>query len=118
MKDSEAITSVKVTTICPALVNTPLITPEKIVQFSMSEERGLSPESVAENMLQLIQEKKYTCGTVLELSLAGTRVVPDWNIDPPHAPGSGSNAKEQAEGLQALMKPIQDKLATEKASKL
>jgi len=118
MKDSEAITGVRVTTICPALVNTPLITPDKIVQYSMSEEKALSPEDVASNMLHLIQQKKYECGTVLELSLAGTRVVPEWNIDPPNAPGSGSNAEEVKAGAAALMKPIQDKLATEKASKL
>jgi hypothetical protein len=118
MKDSEPLTGVKVTTICPALVNTPLITADKIKQFSMSEERGLSADEVAESMLPLIQEKKYGCGTVLEISKGGKRLIPEWNIDPPQAPGSGGNPAEVAAGQQALMKPIQDKLSKEKASKL
>jgi hypothetical protein len=55
---------------------------------------------------------------VLEISKGGKRLIPEWNIDPPQAPGSGGNPAEVAAGQQALMKPIQDKLSKEKASKL
>lgn len=118
MKDSEPLTGVKITTICPGLVNTPLFTADKIEQYSFHENKALSPDNVAKNMLELIQQKKYGCGTVLELSMAGTRVVPEWNIPPPSAEGTGQNENEQAAGLKALLGPIQDKLGLEKRAKL
>ncbi|KAF2679239.1 NAD(P)-binding protein [Lentithecium fluviatile CBS 122367] len=118
MKDSEPLTSVKITTICPGLVNTPLFTPDKITQYSFAESKALMPGDVAANMLRLLQEKEFGCGTVLELSKAGTRVVPEWNIEPSSAEGTGQNEDEQKAGLQALLGPIREKLGGEKASKL
>lgn len=118
MKDSESLTSVKVTTMCPGLVNTPLITPDKVTQYSFTENKALSPDDVAKHMLKLIQEKQYGCGTVLELSKGGTRVVPEWNADPPSGSGTGQDEKEQAAGLQALLDPIEARLSSERASKL
>lgn len=118
MKDSEPLTGVKITTICPGLVNTPLVTLDKREQYSFHENKALTPHSVAKNMLELIQKKEYGCGTVLELSKAGTRVVPEWNISPPSAEGTGQNEVELAAGLEALLAPIQATLAREKAAKL
>lgn len=118
MKDSESLTGVKITTICPGLVNTPLFTDDKKDQYSFHENKALTPDNVAKNMIDLIQKKEYGCGTVLELSMAGTRVVPEWNIAPPSAEGTGQNESEQAAGLKALLRPIQEKLDLEKGSKL
>ncbi|KAF1961034.1 NAD(P)-binding protein [Byssothecium circinans] len=75
---SEALTGVKITTICPSLVNTPLIDSQKRKQFNFSEGQGLSPDVVAKNMLKLIQEKELGSGTVLEVAAEGTRVIPEW----------------------------------------
>lgn len=70
-------------------------------------------------MLEVIQEKKYGCGTVLEVSKAGTRVIPEWNIAPPSGTGTGLKEEEVAAGAKALLEPILKKLETEKkASKL
>jgi len=117
MKDTESLTGVKVTTILPALVNTPLITPDKAAQFSVRENRALSPEDVARNMLALLQEKAYGCGTVFEVSLSGTRLVPEWNIDPPSGSGTGQDAAEIDAGGAALLTPIKEKLETEREYK-
>jgi len=34
-------------------------------------------------MDSLIEEAKYTGGTIFEISKLGKRVIPEWNIDPP-----------------------------------
>lgn len=34
-------------------------------------------------MISLIEESRYSSGTVFEISMLGERVVPAWNIDPP-----------------------------------
>ncbi|KAH7115891.1 hypothetical protein B0J11DRAFT_113001 [Dendryphion nanum] len=118
LKDTESLTGVKITTICPALVNTPLFTPDKVSQFSFSENKALSPDQVAENMLKLLQEKEYECGTVLELSMSGTRKVPEWNIAPPAGEGTGQELNADAM-YQAMLGPITKKLESERnASKL
>lgn len=115
LKDSEPITGVKVTAICPAVVNTPLFTPEKQSQFSYHASKALSPETVAEHMTQLIQEKRYGCGTVLELSLKGSRVIPEWNIPPPDGEGTGAEFDMEA-FTKAMLKPIVEKLDTERGT--
>lgn len=78
----------------------------------------MKPGDVAKSMLELLQEKKYGCGTVLEISLAGTRVIPEWGIEPPSAHGTGLNEEDVAAGMEALLKPIQEKLSQEKGPKL
>jgi short-subunit dehydrogenase len=119
MTGSESFTGVKVTTICPGLVATPLFTEDKKEQYSFAENKALKPSDVATGMLDLIQKKEFGCGTVYEISLAGTRIIPEWNIEPPSAEGTGQNEAEMAAGMKALLGPIQDKLRGEmKGSKL
>lgn len=115
MTASEALTGVKVTTICPGLVATPLFTSDKKEQYSFHENNALRPDDVAKGMLDLIQKKELGCGTVYEISLAGTRVIPEWNIMPPSAEGTGQNEAEVAAGAEALLLPIQEKLRGEMA---
>ena len=118
MTATEGITGVKVTTICPGLVHTPLFTDDKKSQFSFQERNALKPDEVATSMLELLQEKKYECGTVLEISLAGTRVIPEWNVSPPNAAGTGQNKAELDAGLKALLRPIEEKLKGETGPEL
>jgi hypothetical protein len=40
-------------------------------------------------MVEMCQQKAYGGGVVLETSLYGTRVIPEWNIDPPKHPPLG-----------------------------
>lgn len=120
MKGSEPMTSVKITTICPGLVDTPLVNTDKATQFSFSKKKALAPGEVAKVMLDLIQDKKYECGTVLELTKGGTRIIPDWNVDPPSGSGTGQDEQDeqdQQQMLRTMLQPIQDTLDTERSSK-
>lgn len=118
MTTSESFTGVKITTICPGLVHTPLFTEDKKTQYSFHESKALKPDDVAWSMLDLIQNKKFGCGTVYEISMAGTRVIPEWNVSPPASQGAGTDKEEMAAGMKALLGPIQEKLKTEKGSRL
>ncbi|KAL5425033.1 hypothetical protein PMIN06_005664 [Paraphaeosphaeria minitans] len=119
MTASEPFTGVKITTICPGLVATPLFTDDKKEQYSFHENKALKPSDVATGMLDLIQKKEFGCGTVYEISMAGTRVIPEWNVAAPSAEGTGQNEAEMAAGMEALVGPIREKLRSEmKGSKL
>jgi short-subunit dehydrogenase len=112
MKDTEALTGVKVTTICPAGVMTPLFDKQKIKQFSADEARFLTPAVCAKHMLELLQEKKYPCGTVSEITLQGTRVIPEWNVNPPDGSGTGQELVQDEQLMANMLEPI--KAALEK----
>jgi NAD(P)-dependent dehydrogenase (short-subunit alcohol dehydrogenase family) len=116
LRDSEPLTGVKVTTICPGIVDTPLFTSEKTKQFTVTEDNALSADSVASHMLDLIQRKAYPCGTVLELTLGGHRLIGDWNVPPPAGDGSGQELAVDEARLKAMLLPIQEKLKTESSS--
>jgi NAD(P)-dependent dehydrogenase (short-subunit alcohol dehydrogenase family) len=116
---TEALTGVKVTTICPGLVNTPLFTPSKQQQFSFVEQNALTPESVAGNMINMLTKKEWECGSMLELSMSGPRRIPEWNIDPPAGQGTGQELNADLQGaFKAMLKPIEAKLNAEKMAKL
>jgi len=51
--------------------------------FSYSATNALSALDVAERMIELCQQARYGGGTILETAIGGTRVLPEWNIDPP-----------------------------------
>ncbi|KAF2014506.1 NAD(P)-binding protein [Aaosphaeria arxii CBS 175.79] len=117
LKDTEPLTGVKVTGICPGLVNTPLFTSDKKSQFSFAETKALSPDDVASNMLRLLQEKEFPCGTLLQLDMAGAKVLPEWGI--PEPTGEGTGKELEAEDMtRALLGPIREKLEQERGSKL
>jgi hypothetical protein len=113
MKDSEALTGVKVTTLCPGGVMTPLMDAQKIKQYSVKEERFLTPEVCAEKLLDLLQKKNYLCGTVLELTMNGTRVIPEWNVEPPEGHGTGRDLVGE-DVMRNLMGPVSEALEKDK----
>jgi hypothetical protein len=113
MTDSEPLTGVKVTALCPGAVVTPIFDAQKTKQFSFSKEMALTAETCATQMLELLQKKDYSCGSVLELTLAGgTRVIPEWNVSPPEGGGRGNL---MAEGfIENMLAPIKEKLDKER----
>ncbi|KAF2003951.1 NAD(P)-binding protein [Amniculicola lignicola CBS 123094] len=115
LKDTEPLTGVKITTICPGLVNTPLFTSDKASQFSFAESKALSPDLVAKHMIDLLQKKEYVCGTMLELSMTGPRLIPEWNIPAPEGEGTGQEL-QAGEMMKALLGPIEASLAKEKGT--
>lgn len=113
MKASEPLTGVKITTICPGGVMTPLFDAEKIKQYSASKERFLTPELCATHMLDLLQKKEYACGSVLEVTTKGHRLIPEWNVSPPEGEGTGQEAMSE-EFLENMLGPIKRKLESER----
>lgn len=113
MKDTEPLTGVKITTMCPGAVTTPLFDAAKIKQFSVDPERLLTPETCATHMLDLLQSKKYPCGSVSEITLSGTRLIPKWNVAPPHGQGTGQEEKD-SHLIANMLEPIVKILESEK----
>ncbi|KAH6718662.1 hypothetical protein BKA61DRAFT_570723 [Leptodontidium sp. MPI-SDFR-AT-0119] len=85
MVDTAKYQGVKVVAICPGIVATPLWSDNLGAknQFSIADEIMITSETVATSMISLIEESRYSSGTVFEISMLGERVVPAWNIDPP-----------------------------------
>jgi NADP-dependent 3-hydroxy acid dehydrogenase YdfG len=113
LKDSEPLTGVKITTLCPGAVMTPLLDAQKITQYSVAKERSLTPEACAEKLLDLLQKKEYPCGTVLEITMNGDRVIPEWNVSPPDGQGTGRDLVGE-QMIENLMAPISRALEKDK----
>ncbi|PQE08501.1 hypothetical protein CJF30_00005366 [Rutstroemia sp. NJR-2017a BBW] len=90
------IPKVRVSTVAPGLIRTPLWTdhPEKMKFIPDEEDAGwVTPEFVAEVMLSLIEKEEYPGGTILEVG-KGVREVAAFN-DP--GPSSGGNSVKRVE---------------------
>ena len=86
LKLAEKYEGIKVVTICPGAVDTPLWTDERRERVKFDTVESLQGDDVAKAMIDLVQDGKYGGGTLLEIMPNDgpkTRVVPDWNIDPP-----------------------------------
>ncbi|KAI9719761.1 MAG: hypothetical protein M1812_003249 [Candelaria pacifica] len=115
MAAADRLEGVKVVCICPGAVETPLWTDreDKMSQFSFRDMPSNTPEEVAKAMADLVQDGQYDGGTVLEITVAGTRVIPLWNIDPPASGGSSGRGAPQ-EMMQKAVAPIVDKMKRER----
>ncbi len=81
MKFLEKYEGIKVVTICPGAVDTPLWDQDKRSRVNFGALESLAPDDVAKAMIELVQEGKYKGGTVLEIMPnegPKTRVVPEW----------------------------------------
>jgi short-subunit dehydrogenase len=107
MKDTEPLTGVKVTTLCPGGVMTPLFDAQKMKQYSVT------PEICAAHLLDLLQKKEYPCGSVLEVTLHGHRLIPEWNVSPPEGQGTGQEMMTD-EFVGNLLGPIKAKMESER----
>jgi NAD(P)-dependent dehydrogenase (short-subunit alcohol dehydrogenase family) len=113
MKDTEPLTAVKITTICPGGVATPLLDEQQKKQYSLTKDRLLTPEVCATHMLDLLQKKEYACGSVLEVTKLGHRLIPEWNVSP--AGGHGVGEEDiTAEFVENMLEPIKAKLQSER----
>lgn len=52
-------------------------------QFGYDERAAVTPEFVAEKMVDLVAKGEYGGGTCLEVSAAGVKVLGTWNIPKP-----------------------------------
>jgi hypothetical protein len=102
LKLAEKYEGVKVVTICPGAVDTPLWEEERRKQVNFSSVESLRPDEVAKVMIELAQEGKYKGGTVLEVMANNgpkTRIIPEWRIDPPE--GAKSSAGDFSKDIRA-----------------
>lgn len=96
MKLAEKYEGIKIVTICPGAVDTPLWSQERRERVQFDKVEKLDPDDVAKAMIDLVQEGKYVGGTCLEIMPNDgpkTRILPEWNIDPPQG---GSTTKYDA----------------------
>jgi hypothetical protein len=75
----------------------------------MTPETFMDPSICAAHMLDLLQKKEYPSGTMLECTLGGTRVIPEWNVGPPEGFGVGADLVPQ-EVIGKMMAPIVEAL--------
>jgi short-subunit dehydrogenase len=113
MKTTESLTGVKITTLCPGAVSTPLFDEAKLKQFSVTTETALTPNACATSLMDLLQKKEYPCGSVLEITIAGTRLIPEWGVEPPIGKGSGQDLDENF--MTCMLQPIRDALDKDKS---
>ncbi|KAI9368017.1 hypothetical protein BJX61DRAFT_550761 [Aspergillus egyptiacus] len=112
---------VKVVTICPGIVDTPLwdSKPTLREQFGYHPKLAISARAVAETELELIESGKYPGGTVYEISTLGGRKIPTYFITPP-----GYDPKDPKQGYMikrndtSTYDPIWNVLAAERSAKL
>jgi len=99
MELAERYEGIKIVTVCPGAVDTPLWDEyqRKRVKFETFE--ALQPDDIAAAMIDLVQEGKYGGGTALEVIAnkgPQRRVIPKWNIDAPKG-GSTTNVDTSKE---------------------
>ncbi|OOF94987.1 hypothetical protein ASPCADRAFT_208614, partial [Aspergillus carbonarius ITEM 5010] len=119
MAPLDALEGVKVTSICPGLVPTPLwnTLPEFRHQYSVDKIDHIPVEEVADCMLSLIEEGKYPGGAVLEITKSGPdgrRVIPPWNVSPTKMYTARSGSDEM---MRNLVAPVQAVLQRERTVK-
>ncbi|RAK95993.1 NAD(P)-binding protein [Aspergillus ibericus CBS 121593] len=119
MAPLDALEGVKVTSICPGLVPTPLwnTLPEFRTQYSVDQMDHVSAEEVAECMLSLIQEGKYPGGAVMEITTPGPngrRIIPPWNVSPTQMYASRARSEEL---VRNLIGPVREVLKKERKAK-
>lgn len=66
--------------------------------------KWIPEEEVAASMLELLVNEEYGNGTVLEISSGGTRVVPEFNNEPPKWLASRSTTWTEPRG------PLHDRM--------
>jgi short-subunit dehydrogenase len=67
MKLLDKYEGIKVVTICPGAVDSPLWDADKRERTHFNEVESLKPDEVAAAMIELVQDGKYGGGTLLEI---------------------------------------------------
>ncbi|KAJ9616912.1 hypothetical protein H2200_000632 [Cladophialophora chaetospira] len=80
---------IRVAAVAPGLVRTPLFLdhPEKLRMIDEAKDDWVTPEEVADAMVELVEKDEYVGGTILEVGHGQTRVVPLLNNPGPSGSG-------------------------------
>ena len=79
-----------------------------MAQFGYSEKFAVTPDFVAENMMDLVVKGEYEGGACLEVSASSVRTLGTWNIPAPEYVGT-SVPKEALEASYAPLKAVIEK---------
>lgn len=83
-------------------------------QFAYSEEAAVTPDFVAEKMLELVEKSEYPGGTSLEVSTSQVRTLGTWNISPANTTGT----RIPQEALDASYAPLIAVMNKDKQAKM
>ena len=93
-------------------------TAEKRKNVNFEKVEALQPDDVAKAMVDLVQEGKYVGGTVLEIMPNDgpkTRVVPEWNIDPPQG-GSVTKIDPNSDEIPQAFREMKEAMDRERGT--
>lgn len=94
LADLEPKLNIRVNAVAPGRVKTPLWTKDNLTWVNQDFDRWVTPQQVAEVMLDLITNEKNVGGTILEVGGGGIRVVEMLNDPGPQ--GKGLSSEEVA----------------------
>lgn len=85
----EQTLGIRCNAVAPGVVRTPLFLdhPEKLKMVDESKDKWVTPESVAEAMVKLMEDEELVGGTILEVGADSQRIVPAFNNPGPRGEG-------------------------------
>ncbi|KAF2491728.1 NAD(P)-binding protein [Lophium mytilinum] len=120
MGQTDRLEGVKVVTIAPGIVRTPLWLnhPEKQARYGYTDDIAIDAIDVAKGYMKIIKEGKYPGGTVFETCKVGERTIGTWFVSPPgfdpDTPVEGTGVPQEA--LDQAYQPITDILKKERGT--
>lgn len=78
-----------------------------MTQFGFDQADTVSVREVATAIQRLVEDGKYSGGTVLEITANGTRVIPEWGVSPPPTKLTGVSGKEIDQNIGPVIKLLE-----------
>ena len=108
----ETLFGIRVNAVAPGLVRTPIWTehPEKLKNLDLSQDAWVTPQEVAEAMLDCVENKSRVGGTIVEVGAGQTREVAVYNDPGPDPrPEAGLMSSNSAAGDKEVEEWLQDR---------
>lgn len=84
-------------------------TPGAGARYGVSDEVSLTTDTLAAAINEVVESPEIPGGAIFEVSKVGTRIIPDWNISPPHGMDDnkdGKGVKPPPEFFENMLAPI------------
>ncbi|CCF37782.1 short-chain dehydrogenase [Colletotrichum higginsianum] len=107
----EETDGIRVNAVAPGVVRTPLWTenPEKLINLDASQDGWVTPQEVAEAMLQCVEQDSLVGGSILEVGKGHTRLVEVFNdAGPDRDPQNGLMARNVSKGTDMILSWLKD----------